>query len=264
MMVKLPNNYFPHDFNARADRKILRLRKVLGIEGYGIFWMLVETLCLQENFSYPLKDADLLADDFGCSVEKVEAVIKQFGLFQIDKDANFFSLSLIARLQKYIDMSESGRLAATVRWEKARKLKELQQNDATALRPQSDPSTIIEEDIIEEDIIEEEKGKENRDSPTIWRSIFPNKTPGIVEITFVEGLREKFGSVKASQILFNLRELNFNSIRTMREALNNDGTIKPKVNNGTYNGQIKRSNNLVTAAEVKQGLKNLFEGRTET
>ena len=62
------------------------------------------------------------------------------------------------------------------------------------------------------------------------RSIFPNKTPGIVEINFVEGLREKFGSVKASQILFNLRESNFSSIRTMREALNEDGSIKPKPN----------------------------------
>ncbi|MBK7381673.1 MAG: replication protein [Ignavibacteriales bacterium] len=77
------------------------------------------------------------------------------------------------------------------------------------------------------------KDRDMRDSPTIWRSIFPNKTPGIVEITFVEGLREKFGSIKASQVLFNLRESNFNSIRTMREALNEDGSIKPKENNGT-------------------------------
>ena len=73
-----------------------------------------------------------------------------------------------------------------------------------------------------------EREREERDSPTIWKSIFPNKTPGMVEINFVEELRQKFGAIKASQILFNLRESNFSSIRTMKDALNEDGTIKPK------------------------------------
>ena len=147
---KLPNSYFPHDFNARFDRKILRCRKVLGIEGYGIFWMLIETLCLQENFSYPLKDIDLLADDFGCSVEKVEAVVKQFELFQIDKEARFFSLSLIARLQKYLDISEKARLNANKRWQKSREIKGI---DATALPPHSEGNAIKEKNIKENEII---------------------------------------------------------------------------------------------------------------
>ena len=73
-----------------------------------------------------------------------------------------------------------------------------------------------------------EREREGRDSPTIWKSIFPNKTPGMVEINFVEELRQKFGAIKASQILFNLRESNFSSIRTMKDALDEDGTIKPK------------------------------------
>lgn len=148
--TKLPNSYFPHDFNARFDRKILRCRKVLGIEGYGIFWMLIETLCLQENFSYPLKDVDLLADDFGCSVEKVEAVIKQFELFNIDKDAKFFSLSLIARLQKYLDISEKARLNANKRWVKSKEIKGI---DATALLPHSESNAIKENNIKENEII---------------------------------------------------------------------------------------------------------------
>lgn len=151
---KLPNNYFPHDFNARFDRKILRCRKVLGIEGYGIYWMLIETLCLQENFSYPLKDVDLLADDFGCSVEKVEAVIKQFELFQIDTEAKFFSMSLIARMQKYLELSEKARQSVNLRWDKARKLKELQINDSTVIPPYYDSNTIKEKNIKEKEIIE--------------------------------------------------------------------------------------------------------------
>jgi hypothetical protein len=45
-MAKLSKDayYFPHFYNARHDRKIKRLRKDLGIEGYGIFFMLLEVL----------------------------------------------------------------------------------------------------------------------------------------------------------------------------------------------------------------------------
>lgn len=174
-MNKLPNNYFPHDFNARYDRKILRLRKVLGIEGYGIYWMLIETLALQENFSYPLKDIDLLADDFGSSVEKVEAVVRQFELFQIDSDAKFFSLSLIARMQKYLDLSEKARRNINIRWEKARKLKELQQVDTTVLLPYNDRNTIKEKNIKEYKIKEDNIRENNKIDFDIFWNLYDKK-----------------------------------------------------------------------------------------
>jgi hypothetical protein len=46
--------YFPHFCNARHDRKIRRLRKELGVEGYGIYFMLLETLREQQDLMYPL------------------------------------------------------------------------------------------------------------------------------------------------------------------------------------------------------------------
>lgn len=156
--IKLPNDYFPHDFNARSDRKILRLRKVLGCEGYGIFWMLVETLAVQPNFSYPFSDVDLLADEFGTSTAKVEAVIKQFDLFEIDKGAHFFSLSLIVRLQKYLEISQKARENVNKRWKKVRELKSKDQKqltkqydrNTTVLPPHNDRNTIKEKNIKED------------------------------------------------------------------------------------------------------------------
>lgn len=147
--VKLSVNYFTHDFNARLDRKCKRLRKVLGCEGYGIYWMIIETLATQENFSYPLSDIDLLADEYDISVEKVEAVVKQFDLFKIDELNNFFSLSLVARMQKFLEISEKARQNVNVRWEKARKLKEI---DTTVLLPYNDTNTIREDNKKEEEI----------------------------------------------------------------------------------------------------------------
>ena len=36
--------YFPHFCNARNDSKLVKLRRVLGIEGYGMYWILMEYL----------------------------------------------------------------------------------------------------------------------------------------------------------------------------------------------------------------------------
>ena len=41
--------YFSHDYNARSDAKIKRMIYSLGIEGYGIYWALIEDLYNNEN-----------------------------------------------------------------------------------------------------------------------------------------------------------------------------------------------------------------------
>ena len=93
--------YFPHFSSSRNDRKIKRLRKSLGIEGYAIFFMLLEVLREQEEFKYPTCDIDLLADDFDTTEDKVKVVIFNFDLFRIDKD-DFFSPRLIDNLEPYL------------------------------------------------------------------------------------------------------------------------------------------------------------------
>lgn len=98
--------------------------------------------------------------------------------------------------------------------------------------------------------------KENAD--VLWKSIFLNN-PGSVELDFVEYLQTKFNG-KTKTILYSLRENNFHSIRKMKDALDEQGNIKPiEMNNGTH---TKRSNNFVTAEELKQDIKDLYEGRT--
>ena len=82
--------YFPHFCNARHDRKIKRLRKELGVEGYGIYFMLLETLRDQHDLRYPLEDIDLLAEEFNVSEQKVRVTICNYSLFEIDEDQKFF------------------------------------------------------------------------------------------------------------------------------------------------------------------------------
>ena len=103
--------YFPHFCTARHDRKIMRLRKELGVEGYAIYFMLLEVLREQEGFRYPLEDADLLADEFGVSEQKVNIVICKYDLFEIDTERMFFSPRLEMFLEPYLKMKEQRREA---------------------------------------------------------------------------------------------------------------------------------------------------------
>jgi hypothetical protein len=102
--------YFPHFCNARHDRRIRRVRRELGVEGYGIFFMLLETLREQTDYKYPLEDIDLLADEFGISEQKIQTVISNYGLFQQDNNKHFFSSNLIVYLQPYFDTKEKRKI----------------------------------------------------------------------------------------------------------------------------------------------------------
>jgi len=149
-MAKVISSYFPHDSNARFDIKIRRLRKVLGAEGYGIYWMVIEVLREQESFEYPIKDIDLLADEFNTSLEKVTAVIKSFELFELNDDKTFYSTSLIARLEPYLKKSNNARLAANKRWENARKSKGMHANALQQHYEGNADAMQIEEKRLEE------------------------------------------------------------------------------------------------------------------
>ena len=52
--------YFSHDYNSANDVKILFLRQQLGMEGYGIYWFLVENLA-QAAGILPLNITPVLA-----------------------------------------------------------------------------------------------------------------------------------------------------------------------------------------------------------
>jgi len=126
--------YFPHFCNARHDRKLKRVQKELGVEGYGIFFMILEVLRDQPDFKYPMSDLDLLADEFGTSEQKVTTVVCNYKLFDVDAENNFTSHKLQLYLQPYLERSEKARNAAITRRDKVKK-------DAQALPEHSASNT---------------------------------------------------------------------------------------------------------------------------
>ena len=108
--------YFPHDSNAKDDPKCIMLIEELGLEGYGIFWMLLETLRDQPGYRAPVNMIPGLARRYNSTPEKVKAVVMRYQLFEVDEDEFFFSLSFQRRMEVIDGKREKARNNALSKW----------------------------------------------------------------------------------------------------------------------------------------------------
>ena len=60
-MAKTNSYWFSHDTDAWSDINIELMMSVYGAEGYGFYWIIVETLSLEENYKLPLNNKGYLA-----------------------------------------------------------------------------------------------------------------------------------------------------------------------------------------------------------
>lgn len=109
-------HYFPHDSNARNADSLLSLRMRRGAEGYGIYFMILERLREEPDYT-SVKDYNMLAFDFRVGSDKVKSVIEEFGLFHFTEDGErFYSESFLRRMQLKDEKSAKARAAAVRRW----------------------------------------------------------------------------------------------------------------------------------------------------
>lgn len=88
--------YFPHDYNASRDPNIVKLRRTMGAQGYGIFWLIVEKLYNEDGKMAP--DYDSLTWDLHEAADKIKAVVEKFDLFYHDGKGNICSHSVDRRI----------------------------------------------------------------------------------------------------------------------------------------------------------------------
>ena len=112
--------YFPHDSNAKDDPKCMLVIEQVGLEGYGIYWMLIETLRDQPDYTYPVANIPALARRYNTTADKVRSVVYDYGLFVVKDDQAFWSESLNRRMrafnEKRAKRSEAGRIGMARRW----------------------------------------------------------------------------------------------------------------------------------------------------
>ena len=127
--------YFPHDYNAMQDEKIKMLIRKHGMEGYGIFWAIVEML--YNNANALRTDYEGIAFDVRTNCEKIESIVNDFDLFIVDRDT-FGSMSIERRLNERKEKSRKAKESASYRW-----------NNANALRTECDGNAIKEKKVKE-------------------------------------------------------------------------------------------------------------------
>ena len=160
--------YFTHDYNARTDPKIKRLIAKWGMEGYGVFWGILEDLYNNAN-ALPL-DTESIAFDLRTREDVVKSIIHDFNLFVIDEQ-EFGSSSVEKRLEERHKKSNDARDSANKRWAKHRAMKELYAN---ALQSDCDANAI-----------KERKGKEKKEKESKEKDLgAPAKKVKIIPHTF--------------------------------------------------------------------------------
>ena len=150
--------YFSHDRNALNDNKIAQMRGSYGIEGYGVYWAIIEALSRESELSLEYSArmiaglTALIQPSFDMQSYIDECI--EIGLFECDGE-RFWSNSLKRRLGEVQEQTDRktriASKAANARWRKekpadlcarnATAMQTHEKKDATAMRPHFDRST---------------------------------------------------------------------------------------------------------------------------
>lgn len=104
--------YFPHDFNARNDPKLIALRHKYKAIGMAVYWTIIEFLHEQDGNKFEPKSyiISTLAEQSGANAEQVLEVIKscvdEFDLLRSDESC-YVSDRVLRNIQKREEISEA-------------------------------------------------------------------------------------------------------------------------------------------------------------
>ena len=144
--------YFSHDIFTRENLKIKRLVAAHKMEGYGVFWAVVEFLHNNNN-KLLLSEIDIIAADLGVDVKLVESVVKNFKLFSI-RNKVISSSRVAQNIKLKNEKSEKAKKAIAKRWQGSK-------DDTDVLQSNYECNTINES---KEKEIKENKKNESKES----------------------------------------------------------------------------------------------------
>jgi hypothetical protein len=159
------SNYFSHDYNARADEKIKLLIRKWGMQGYGVYWSIIEDL--YQNANAMQLDSDGIAYDLRVDENMVKSILNDFDLFVVNGEC-FGSNSVEKRMKSREDKSKRLAENARKRWDEKQK----QSNaDAIAMQEESKSKALYKKKV-KEIKVERESGDK---SPTLAKDFEARK-----------------------------------------------------------------------------------------
>ena len=162
------SEYFSHDYDAREDEKIQELLFELEMEGYGIYWSIIEML--YKNDGYMQINCERIAYALHTDEDKIKRIINDFDLFKVNGNA-FTSASVLHRLKLRKGKTITAKKAAKVRWDKARA------KYADAMQTQSNSNAKKESKVKERN-----ESKENNTLHAQMRAEFKNDNVNRIEL----------------------------------------------------------------------------------
>lgn len=145
MAKKMGSHYFPHDFGARNDTKLVNVMMDHGVAGIGVYWCIIEML-YEEGGELSLAACKHIAFALHVSREVVDSIIRDFGLFDND-ESKFWSNAVNERIEKRMEIAQKRRDAIAKRWGK-------EENDTNVSGSEYKSNTSVSET----DTIEPENG----------------------------------------------------------------------------------------------------------
>jgi hypothetical protein len=134
--------YFSHDSNARNDIRIIKLRRKLGLKGYGMYWCIIEMLRESENYKLSLTDLEDIAYELRCEIEEINVL---FECELLEKDNEYFySKSLLKRMEKLDKIKQKRRDAGAIGGKSKAKGKQMLSNsEAIKVKQSKEEESIV-------------------------------------------------------------------------------------------------------------------------
>jgi hypothetical protein len=133
--------WFKHDFNARGDKEMMRMRMKMGMAGIGLYWCIIEML--YEEGGYLMRtEYERIAFELQTKESDVAKLIETYSLFQTDDD-RFWSNSALVRISLRASKSKKAAHSANIKWDSIR--------NANASTSQCDLMPIRGEEIRREE-----------------------------------------------------------------------------------------------------------------
>ena len=90
-------SYLLHDANASSNFKIMMMIQKEGMKGYGIYWMILEFLRVQNGYKADVRILPVLARKMRVTVATLKRIIFYSGIFEVN-DTTFSSPGLTRRM----------------------------------------------------------------------------------------------------------------------------------------------------------------------
>lgn len=136
--------YFPHQYNAHDDEKLKRVIMDHGLEGYAVFFLLLEYLGQKEDRVLTQEFYKVLAWTYRVDAEVVRSVVEDYGLFEIS-DNHFSSDGLNARMAVLDEIKAKRRAAGAIGGQK--KAENRSKSLANAKQDSSNASDLLEKSL---------------------------------------------------------------------------------------------------------------------